>query len=209
MTVEFDDQLADHAVQVMIAIPFLFQLFVSIERFRWLIRLLGLEWKSGESSWGDSRREVGFRIFDQALWLYPWIDSDSNSNWICFRPVDIIFGRQKYSETGKRKFKAYISLPEGEYPATIQLYTAIWKRERWPKTSKRSACDVDVDGGIPIPYDDAIFSISSRAETLPEAKLAMRDAVMRHRFRKGCKPDWMPSKGWPSHCVQFKDANLH
>lgn len=200
LTVEFDDQLADHAVQVMIAIPWLFTFYVSITNCRWLIRLLGLQWKRDVSKWGDCRRELGFRIFDHTLWLYPWVDTMSGSNWVCISPIDIIFGRQKYSETDRREFTTKIDMPEGKYPAAIQLYKAQWKRPRWPKISERTGCDVDVEGGIPIPYDDAIFSIGSRAETLPEAKLAMRDAVMRHRFKEGCEPDWIPSAGWPNHC---------
>jgi len=160
-------------------------------------------------SYSHGDRTIGFRIFDGALWLDLWINDDEwrskDPFWkktICIRPMDIVFGRAKHSSDQERApiLDTVVKMPEGEYQATVILYTSTWKRPRgwWTKVIRRA--EIEIPKGIPVPGkgenswdldDDAIFGLTCPATTVEEAVQAVIESANRSREKYGGK-SWLP-----------------
>ena len=159
------------------------------------------------------KREIGFCITDNARWLlddagiYPWIDSNTSGDWWVIRPLDFLLGKRRYSKENLTEESAFVMLPEGAYPAWVQLYTAVWKRPRWPWARRVPRANVAVTGGVPIPGKgdngrdmDAIHNVAIPAATTAEAVEMFAEIVWRERKRHA-GINWTPATGWPAHLI--------
>lgn len=201
----------DDAIMFSLAIPFLFALYLSLERAKWVKRFPGVRWVSGDYNSGE--RELRFAVHDNAFWWNIWINRMGmrNDSWRdrCFHFDDFFLGRNKYSETERQRFDSVLVMPEGVYPATVELFTSTWKRPRWPWPTSINRADVQIEGGIPIPGDgenswdiddDAIYGLTCPSGTVEEALSSIRESAMRDRRRNGGE-NWVPDAGWPAHCI--------
>lgn len=211
-TIQFSGD-GDHALMIAIAIPFIISLWLGFRNCDWLLKLTGTQWYKGKSM-EDWEREIGFQVFDGALVIYPWINPMNypthGRDIIFFRPDNFLLGRQKYSKYNERSFDVVLAMPEGTYTAKVTLYTAEWKRPRWPRwplTRRINRANVEVEGGVPIPGkgenswdmdDDAIYSIGTPAESVDEALEQFRESALRDR-KKYAGEGWVPDVGWPAH----------
>ncbi len=200
-----DDNLTLH-----LALPFLFSVWLHISRLPIVKRLPGVKWNG---KWGSGDREIRIAFHDGAVWWQLWrYPNESKPNdWrdSNFDFVDFLLGRNKYSESERTKDNVFIEMPEGYYPASVELYTATWKRSRWPWPKIVQRAEIEIEGGLPIPgkgengydcEDDAIFSGNYCAVTVWEATASIRASALRDRQRYG-GDGWAPDDGWPDHCI--------
>lgn len=200
----------DSAITVSISIPFLFSVWLLLDRAQWVKRLPGVRYVSGDYNSGE--REIRVAVHDNALWWNIWINGMGmrNSSWRdnSFHFDDFFLGRSKHSESQHQYYTAAIEMPEGYYIATIELFTSTWKRPRWPFSTSIARADVEIEGGVPVPGDgenswdmddDCILRGMYPAATVEEALAAVRESAMRTRRRNGGE-NWVPADGWPAHC---------
>jgi hypothetical protein len=134
------------------------------------------------------------------VWKDPhsWSSTDGwrNSSWDF---VAFLFGQTQYSKRILETTTAVIPMPEGTYPAKVELTEDSWKRPRWRTTRIRRAT-VTPETPIPVPGkgenawdcgDSCISSQTSRASTVAEAVTNYVNAVLRDRERYGGK-SWAP-----------------
>lgn len=210
--IEFDDT-ADDCISIHIAIPFILSLFFSIARWDWFMKITGLKWHKGKPMI-DWKRKLGFSWFQRSLIVYPWVNGDCYENGrrstFIIDPADIIFGRRQYRQFGESVFETFVTMPEGAYPCKVTLYTAEWKRPRWPFPERVGRATVEVENGIPIPGDgendwdiddNAILDTTVLATTSHEATRKFYESVMRDRI-KNASAAWKPALGWPAHCIE-------
>ena len=203
--------LNDDAVVIGLALPFLLSLWISLGRCAWVMRLPGVKWHSGEESSGE--REISVAVHHGTIWWVLWRNPNSwkSNDWRHdgFNLPDFFLGRSEYFESQRRRHTITIVLPEGEYAATVDLYTAIWIRRRWPWPQRVKRAAVEIVGGIPVPGDgendwdlddDAISLMMLPAETAAEAQIEVQLAVLKDRDYDS---DWAPAAGWPVHCKRF------
>jgi hypothetical protein len=171
---------------------------------------LGLEgffprkWKT----W-DLGRSCGVRIHSGALWVDVWRDENGWSRdmpWYAkgrhFDPVDFLLGRSKYSERTLDGRNATISMPEADYPVTIRLYEASWKRPRWPFPRRIIKAEVKSEKGVPVPGkgenswdcgEDAIFSSTFPCGGFEEAAAEFARGALSTRGKYGGL-NWRPAE---------------
>lgn len=153
-------------------------------------------------------REISVRFFDKAVWWTLWMQDDwwsGDPKWRrgSWRPLDTLFGRADYTSRAIRTTNVTIPMPEGTYPATVELTQDTWKRPRaWWTTHRMRRAHIKVENGIPHPgkgensYDcdeDATYGLTTEAANEAEAIGAMVATVMRDRQRHGGL-DWQPVK---------------
>ena len=200
----------DDAIMLSLAIPFLFALYLSLERAKWVKQLPGVRWVSGDYNSGE--RELRIAVHNNAVWWNIWINGMGmrKSSWRdgCFHIDDFFLGRSKHSATPRQYRVAALEMPEGFYTAKITLLTSTWKRPRWPFATSVDCADVEIEGGVPVPGDgendwdmddDCILSGMYPASTVEEALAAVRESAMRTR-RRNSGGNWVPADGWPAHC---------
>lgn len=156
----------------------------------------------------SSGRTIGVRIFDNAVWIDLWNDPMSwhskDPKWWHFniRPIDLLLGREKYSERNLAMDRAEIPMPEGPYPANVRFFESQWKRSRWPWARKLIRAEITPDKPIPFPGkgenawdcgEDATHSLTTVADTPLKATMAIVESVMRDRLRHGGR-DWRPEQ---------------
>ena len=170
--------------------------------------------------WANWRypREIGFRIFDWAVWGSIWgCDMDSSANphswqeW-SFHPLRFLFGRKKYSEEELETVETVAPLPEGDRPIKVKMVRATWRRTRLPfKTRMIMATVTPVDRrGIYIPGkgtasyncgDDAVFSSTFQAKSVDEAALEFAKSILQTRKKYGgtyAGKEYKPQRGGDS-----------
>jgi len=202
------------AISLYFGLPFLFTLYLTLEskRFRPLVPTVRTKSYVRPGEYWDMpiTRRVGVKVFGGKIWFDLWSaenDSSHNKKWqeFNFAPLDFIFGHSRYSRLNELSEETKIIMPEGRYPATITIYTAVWSRPRWPFARRVERVEVEIPGGIPIPGkgesswdvgDDAIVSVTVAAETREEAKRKVFGLVMDRRIRCAAA-DWQPAAGWP------------
>lgn len=200
----------DDAISLALSIPFLFAIYLSLEKAQWVKRLPGVRWKNGDYDSGE--REIRVAIHNSAVWWTLWVNGNGmrSSHWRdgCFHFDDFLLGREKYSEGESSFHGAAVEMPEGYYPASVRLFTSTWKRSRWPWAKSIRRAEIEVGGGIPIPGDgendwdlddDAILGGTYPVDTVDGALAAIRESAMRDRLRTGGE-NWQPGAGWPAHC---------
>lgn len=186
----------DHEIHFMIGLWRLFCVFITVQH------PIFPHW---DHQHGD--RQIGLRIFDGALWIDLWRDDDKwdNRNWrtrpIVIHPMDILFGRTKHTQQSISIHEVDVALPEGKYPATVELYYSIWTRPRWPFARKIKRANIELRHGIPVPGkgenswdldDDAILSMTCPANTVEGAIGQVVESALRSRRRHGGSIDWKP-----------------
>lgn len=204
--------IGDEAIEVAVAIPFLFALYLFIDRAGWVKRLPGVRYVSGDYDSGE--REIQIAVHHNTIWWSLWLNNSGmrSRNWRdgSFHIDDFILGRNQYSETKRQSYETYLIMPEGRYPATVELFTSIWKRPRWPWAMRVQRANVTVPGGVPVPGagenswdmdDDAIFEGVYPASTIEDGLAALRESVLRDRQHHAGE-GWVPDAGWPAHCVR-------
>lgn len=152
-------------------------------------------------------RQIGLRVFDGALWIDLWRNDEAwdNRSWrdepIVIRPADILFGRRKHSERKLTVHEVNVTLPDGQFPAHIQMVLSEWKRPRWPFPLRIKRAHIELKKPIPIPGkgenswdldDDAIFSMTCAANSVEEAVAHLVQSALRDRRRYGGSLDWKP-----------------
>jgi hypothetical protein len=178
---------------------------------RWLYKVLGTDKpyryidKSGTYRTVEPR-ELSITTFGGALWWHLWMNpmesSSRDPKWRrgAWHPMDTFFGRQRFSREVLAEEGVVIPLPEYAYRGTVRLEWLTWKRPRWPWAKSRLSANVEVESGLPIPGkgenawdcdDDAIYSISFAARTVPEAIGHVVQAVLEDRWRYGGS-NWSP-----------------
>lgn len=214
--VGFEIEAGDYAATsepelcVYLALPFISFLF-SVDRFPLLLRLPGVKWQDGAPySAGLGRRSIGFNVRLDSLWIYPWINREQHMP-ISFNINDFLFGRVRTERIGLTEERVLMAFPEGYYLATVEMYTTVWRRPRWPLVHSERRATVTVSEGVPLPGkgendydcdDDALHSSTSPAATLEDAVAAFRNSVLEARERYGSE-DWKPRSGWPDHLIQL------
>lgn len=205
------DSCHDEAIQLHLAIPFLFSVWLSLTRCDWVKYLPGVKW-SGK--YGSGEREINLRVHSWAFWWNLWTyPGESYDRWNegCFHIDDFFLGRNEHSESPREHYDTFLEMPEGAYPVTVELYTSTWTRKRcpWIRRSVRRA-KIEIEGGVPVPGkgensydcdDDAIFSSTAPAASVDEALRALKESVLHDRCRHG-GDGWEPSEGWPAHCLR-------
>jgi len=193
----------DDAISFAIAIPFLFALYAHISSAKWVKRLPGVRYVSGDYNSGE--REIRIAIYDNAIWWSLWRNGwgmHKSHDWrdSCFHFDDFLFGRSVYSETKRIPHEAILNMPERSYPVKIELFTSIWTRPRWPFPRKVERANIEIPGGIGVPGkgenswdmdDDAIYGGTYAVSTVEGALQAVRESALRDRNRYGGK-DWVP-----------------
>lgn len=182
--------LEGHKVSLCLALPHLFYL------------ALGVDYGGRDTP----ERDLSLRIFDNKIWLRFFGDPDGwgwkAGRMIVLCPVDWLLGRQKFSRVDKEAVQVQVALPEGLYPATITLYEAQWKRPRWPRTTRASRAEVEMQRPIPVPGkgenvwdvdEDAIYGLTCNALSAAEAVRTVVESAERDRQKYG-GANWKPSK---------------
>jgi hypothetical protein len=157
---------------------------------------------------GYAEREYGLTYsFEGDLLSWDWHakvwESSSRDPWWMHKGWflrDVIFGDADYTSRELKKEIVEIPMPEGSYRGTVALSLAGWKRPRWPWVKEILRAEIDVPGGIPVPGkgenawdcdEDAIYSLTTQASTVPEAIAAIVESALKTRRRYGGK-DWQP-----------------
>lgn len=168
---------------------FFFSLYLSVDDL--------LPYKTLPRGW---HRSTGVKVHDGTIWIDIWNDDSwggRGKKWwqdINIHVVDILLGRQKYSEREISVTRWPVSMPEGEYPATIRMYEATWARKRWPIVQRLTRADIKPDKPIPFPGkgenqwdqgDDATHEMTCVASDPQEATAKLAASVMRNRTRYG------------------------
>lgn len=152
----------------------------------------GVSWHHGELWWSL------WETCSEWSSTQPWWWSGS------FNPKRFLLGRQKHSKRGVIETNEVLTMPEGDYPVKAKVYTAIWKRPRWPWPSTVRRVELDFPTPVPVPgkgenswdIDDAIHSAAMAAETVPDALRREQAHIVNERQRHGGQ-GWIPGAGWP------------
>lgn len=212
-SIEFNDPVVgDHALDLSIRIPLLGSLYLSVRNFHLLKRLPGVKWVYED--FGSGQRQIGFFFMEGCLfwriWRHPNFSSARDKLDSSLDFPDLILGRAKYSETPKQEFETFVALPEGKYPAKVELYLSMWKRPRWPAPKVVARANIDVPNGVPIPGkgenswdmdDNLVYESTVPAFAVEQALEQFQNSVIKQR-EKYDGIDWFPDAGWPAHCVQ-------
>jgi len=158
-------------------------------------------------SYGEDR-EIEISFHHDALYWRFWTDpmswSSSTPKWRhgSFNVPDFFLGRSKCTHETIEAQDIVVPMPEKAYPAKAELQRWTWKRPRWfAKTIMRA--QIEIPGGIPLPGkgenswdcgDDATFSITCQAKSIPEGVGVLVGSVLRDRVRYGGWGDWMWSR---------------
>lgn len=192
----------DEPLHLFVGFFGLFALFVSINT-RWSRRLR--DWATpkrpdGKPTWDDRTLEVN--IHHGAIWWTIWYSDNTwrstDSKWRrgSWHPIDTLFGNTKHHEEVLEEADVTIPLPEGDYQAHIQLQRRWWTRPRWPfRLHEGRYANIDIIGNPPMFAgkgenswdldDDAIYGMSTPANTFEEAVDVYRRAVLDNRKRYG------------------------
>lgn len=149
---------------------------------------------------------TGFYVREGGLWWNVWQNDfeyrSDTPRWRHghFDPVDWLLGRSEFSRRLLHSTETVVPMPERSYPATVKMEEHTWTRPRWPWSRRLLRADISVEGGIPVPgkgensYDcgqDAVYALTTRASTVPEAVAKLVRSCLERRARYG-GPDWRP-----------------
>lgn len=151
-------------------------------------------------------REIGVHIHSWAISWNIWhstMEWDSSTpKWRngSFRILDLVFGRQIYSEKEIETRDIDIPMPEGTYAATAKLYQATWKRTRSLCTKTIKTINIVIPGGG-IPHEgkaksghdcggDATHGLTTSAYSIAEGVGILVGNVLEQRVKYGGWKDW-------------------
>lgn len=168
------------------------------ETRRWGVELSGLE-RSWSFQWKIAATEANRRT-----WRYGYIDL-----------TDKLLGKVTVNDHAVDSKRVTVPLPEGGYPATVELRRVTRRRPRTRMTTLYRY-DITPDVAIPEPGkgenswdidDDATYSQSGPcagpdSEWVTAAVTGLAQSVMRQRERYGSGQAWVPDRGWPEGLVR-------
>lgn len=196
---------AGRDVTASLSIPRLFSYWVTLED---VVR-------GTYRGYNHNEREYGLSVYEDHVtlrWHYhdsgAW-HSDKKKNkeanpggYMSFFWRDKVLGKADYSKAITLTERAIIPMPEGPYPATVEISRAVWKRPRWPfaKVIYRAEITPDTPVGTPGKgenawdcEDDATYSMTTPANTVEEAVTSFVESTLKRRRQYG-GPNWIPSK---------------
>lgn len=114
-----------------------------------------------------------------------------------FNLIDFLFGRLRYSQQVMGVHNVRVNMPEGDYPAVVEVFIAKWERRRWPFPTYESFALIMPTIPIPQPFvngdEGGIQQMyCPNIGTPEEAVNLLRTSIQRDRVRYGGK-DWMPA----------------
>lgn len=131
--------------------------------------------------------------------------------------AQLVFGKVIRGEHVIDMREVMLPLPEGRYPATVELHRTISRRERFGRPMTTYAADVKPVCGVPVPGkgensydcgDDAIYAqwapVSTPehgSEWVTEAVSKFVSGVLRQRSRYGGGLAYVPADGWPEQVI--------
>jgi hypothetical protein len=197
-------------IMLHVGIPYLASLYLTLEHVipEWLRPIdyiIPPEQRHPGSDgkiWGS--REIGVRVHDGSIWLSFWHE------WTGWGPhrqkvihvVDTLLGRGERGEKQLGIYDETLSLPEGDYPVTVQIVESSFTRPRWPWPTVDIFARVESERWIAFPGrgeaewdmgDDATRSHSANTTIPTEAVESFRQWILDRRLRYG-GADWMPQE---------------
>lgn len=201
-TIEFADRAQrERNLLIGIGLPFLFDLFLSVDYLPLVERLPGVRY---EGNIENSQREIGVRFFDGGVWLSLWHEDHGwgpRRMWV-WRPMDWLLGPKIYTKEVVETGLLTLHMPEGYYDATYTLYNAYWKRPRWPWPKHVLRGEIEVEDGVPVPGkgttaynigEDAIYSLTTKARSVSELVGEFVKSVTETRIKYG-GTNWQPER---------------
>lgn len=188
--IEFELDNLENGIQFFVGVP-------PISLWFGIDGILSHKWM--KKHFGYESREISLRVHDWSIWWNFFTDPDSWSHstprWRngSLNLPDFFLGRTDYKQDPISKHEVMISLPEGNYPATIRLYEGVWKRPRWFARRLRMA-EVSMNKPAPVPGkgenswdcgDDAIYGLSCEARNVEDAISKYVQSVLNRRRRHG------------------------
>lgn len=161
--------------------------------------------------WKGDAKNFSVALYQEYLWIeFFWTDpaktwGKDRNRFPAFRISwnwqRTLMGRMDYKRepVGSPK-EILIPMPEGSYPAMMQIERQVWWRTRWPWRKERVSADIDLGRGIPIPGkgenswdcgEDAICGMGS-GPSVAEAVSAVTKSVLEARERYGGSANWRP-----------------
>lgn len=158
---------------------------------------------------GYDTRNYGISLFEEYISIEFHRDGMGYAEgWkgkhIMFDWKSFLFGKMKYNKEDLGEHRLEISLPEGKYPATVQMFKSTWTRKRLVKPLVRYRAEVIPDMPLPIPGkgenswdidDDGIHSSTLEARSPEEAAKKVAEDVLKTR-KKYAGSDWIPADGF-------------
>jgi len=205
----------DAAITVGAALPWLVGVWLHFDSR--LAERLATRLCPGEHQWST---ELGIRAYtSEGDPFVSWNVFTCPDSWESTRPrwrdgtahpLDWLFGKDgSLQEETTATVRVEIPLPEGKYPATVELRRRVFGRERWPRWPFlrviRSA-NVKPDEPLPVPGkgtcswnldEDAIHELytGGNVDTVAGAVSHVVGSVLRSRERYGGGVDWRPERG--------------
>ena len=128
--------------------------------------------------------------------------------------AELALGRYVRTDDVIDRREVVLPLPEGRYPATVELHRTTLRRERLRRVTTSYYADLTPACGVPVPGkgensydcgDDAIYSSSAAVSTpeygsewVTEAVSGFVNGVLRQRSRYGSGLAYVPADGWPA-----------
>lgn len=154
----------------------------------------------------NAPHRVGVSVHHWAIWTDLWQNqhewSSKRDRWrnFCFHMDDFFLGKQVYSERLLESARTVVPMPEGSYPATVNMSEATWKRPRW---FAQPVVRATVTPDKPIPYpgkgenawdcgESGLHELTTPARSVEEAVSATVASVLRSRRKYG-GPNWKPA----------------
>jgi hypothetical protein len=158
-------------------------------------------WNEKYGGYPDSHKYTDFTFFSFSIfnWALHWDIFKFEWGWSHLMPKwmdghfnipDFLLGSQKYKKETLSTHQVIIPMPEGGYPATIELERCTWTRPRWPFATRGFYADVKISQGIPHEGkgenswdcgEDRLYGGSYQAGNLSEAIGAVVKSALRNR----------------------------
>lgn len=165
--------------------------------------------KMMQKLFGFTTRHYGISAFEEYISIeFHRDDMGFSEGWKGFHKMidwkSILFGKTDYKHQKINTLRASIEMPEGKYPATINVFKSTWTRKRFLKPLVLTRYEITPDIPIPEPGkgestwdidDDALYSITLPADNLGEALNRTAESVMKTR-RKRAGENWIPANGF-------------
>ncbi len=204
--IRLDSPGGEDDISVSGGIPYLFYLHASVQGLvptsvkQWI----GLYNPGARAGDVYIDRSVGWSIHDGTAWISLWENDNgwciTDPKWWKFHfsvnPIDLL-GRKKYTSEVIEEQTVDVPMPEGTYPAKVQICADKWERPRWrgwPFSETILRAHVDMIKPIPFPGkgenswdcgDDALHGSCGPARNVEEAIGDMVATVLRNRLRYG------------------------
>lgn len=156
-------------------------------------------------------KEFKVELYQEYLWVDFWW-SDPAMNWgrntnrfpafhLSINWKDLLLGKERHELKHLTDWQEIVvPMPEGSYRGKVRIEQRTWSRPRWPWKRVRTAADIDMIEGVPVPGkgenswdcgEDAIMGMGSEP-TVPDAIAAVVRSALRDRERYGGSVDWRP-----------------